>query len=93
MTAATQPDVLLRFPVGSTVIWENKKWSDRPHYVIGRVLGKSKHQGNGRLAIRVLSIRKTPVGPVLFWLDKTSILTTNVMSLADWWTMRGKPRC
>ena len=80
--------VLERFPVGSTVVWTNRKWMDRPHYVIGRVMGRSPHMGNGRLAIRVLSIRKTPIGPVLFWLDKTSIKTTNVMSLHDWWALR-----
>ena len=82
------PDVLERFPVGTTIVWINKKWQDRPHYVIGRVLGRSKHQGNGRLSIRVLSIRKTPIGNVLFIMDKPAILTTNVMTLADWWTMR-----
>jgi hypothetical protein len=80
--------VLERFPVGSTVIWTRKMWSDRSQEIPCRVVGKTQSQGNGRLVLQVLSIKKTQIGRVLFIETKPAVKTTNIISLSDWWALR-----
>jgi hypothetical protein len=81
---ASLPDVLTIFPINSVVIWTNRMWSDQPRYVPGIVMGRCPGRwcDNARIYLRVLSIRNTRIGPVLYWIDKTSILIANVMTLA-----------
>lgn len=90
------PDVLIRYPIGSLVIYRRSLGYDmhahahRYQNVLARVTGKTPRQGNKRLAFDALFIGSNITGVnVLYVKHFHAVDVSNIMPLATWYATRG----
>ena len=93
------PDLLLRYPIGSMLIWRRLRGYDKRarvnlyDYVPARVTGKTAKQGNKRLAFDALYIGSNITGVNVLYIKRFhAVDVANVMSVSTYLAMRHATR-